>query len=132
MRRALEVGLQTREGESRMGQLALDFTKPPIEHLSCGLKQVSNQWICSSIGREVSAAFDVADGTGTLHLRHWKGPVSGPRLLLLHGGSGSWLHWIRNVEVLSKHYDVWTLDLPRLAGLLIKSDPTMSSLLSPD
>ena len=25
MRRALEVGLQTREGESRMGQLALDF-----------------------------------------------------------------------------------------------------------
>ena len=25
MRRALEVGLQTREGESKMGQLALDF-----------------------------------------------------------------------------------------------------------
>ena len=62
----------------------------------------------------VSDAFDVADGTGTLHLRHWKGPVSAPRVLLLHGGSGSWLHWIRNVEALSKRYDVWTLDLPAL------------------
>ena len=37
----------------------------------------------------VSDAFDVADGTGTLHLRHWTGPVSAPRVLLLHGsGSG--------------------------------------------
>ena len=32
MRRALEVGLQTREGESRMGQLALTLSKLLIEH----------------------------------------------------------------------------------------------------
>ena len=33
-------------------------------------------------------------------------------LMLLHGGSGSWTHWLRNVEYLSQFRTVWALDIP--------------------
>ena len=33
-------------------------------------------------------------------------------LVLLHGGSGSWTHWLRNVEHLSQFRSVWALDIP--------------------
>jgi len=42
----------------------------------------------------------------------WRRWGSGPPLVLFHGGSGSWTHWISNVEALSKHFAVWTIDLP--------------------
>lgn len=42
-----------------------------------------------------------------------------PPLLLFHGGSGSWIHWIRNVLPLSQHYTVYAADLPGLGD----SDP---------
>ncbi|WP_207001279.1 alpha/beta fold hydrolase [Trinickia mobilis] len=37
---------------------------------------------------------------------------SGPVLFLIHGGSGSRNHWLRNVEALSRHFLVVTIDLP--------------------
>jgi pimeloyl-ACP methyl ester carboxylesterase len=40
------------------------------------------------------------------------GNVSKPPLVLLHGGSGSWTHWLRNVEHLSQSRPVWALDIP--------------------
>jgi pimeloyl-ACP methyl ester carboxylesterase len=33
-------------------------------------------------------------------------------LLLLHGGSGSWTHWLNNVERFAEHREVWALDIP--------------------
>ena len=42
-----------------------------------------------------------------------------PILLLFHGGSGSWIHWIRNVVPLSRHYTVYAADMPGLGD----SDP---------
>ncbi len=33
-------------------------------------------------------------------------------LVLLHGGSGSWTHWVRNVQHLAQSRTVWALDLP--------------------
>ena len=36
----------------------------------------------------------------------------GPPLVLLHGGSGSWNHWLRNIEALASHYTVFAADLP--------------------
>ena len=33
-------------------------------------------------------------------------------LVLLHGGSGSWTHWVRNIEALSEDHAVWAMDLP--------------------
>jgi pimeloyl-ACP methyl ester carboxylesterase len=33
-------------------------------------------------------------------------------LVLLHGGSGSWTHWLRNVLPLAQTREVWVLDIP--------------------
>ena len=37
---------------------------------------------------------------------------SGPPMVLLHGGTGSWTHWIRNVLPLSSGYTVMVPDMP--------------------
>lgn len=42
-----------------------------------------------------------------------------PSLFLLHGGYGSWVHWIRNVEALSERFTVYAGDIPGLGD----SDP---------
>ena len=42
----------------------------------------------------------------------WGAQQGKPRLLLLHGGSGSWTHWVRNVVHLSQRHEVWALDIP--------------------
>jgi len=42
----------------------------------------------------------------------WRQFGAGPPLLLLHGGHGCWLHWIRNVEALAARHAVWLPDLP--------------------
>ena len=34
------------------------------------------------------------------------------KLILLHGGSGSWTHWVRNIRDLSNDFEVWALDIP--------------------
>jgi len=40
--------------------------------------------------------------------------AAGHPLVLLHGGSGSWNHWVRNVLPLSQNRAVWALDTPGL------------------
>lgn len=42
-----------------------------------------------------------------------------PPLFLLHGGYGSWVHWIRNVDALSGRFEVYAGDIPGLGD----SDP---------
>ena len=37
---------------------------------------------------------------------------SGPVLALLHGGAGSWRHWICNIDALSQHFTVLAFDCP--------------------
>lgn len=37
---------------------------------------------------------------------------TGPALVLLHGGRGSWCHWIHNIGPLSQHFSLHVLDLP--------------------
>ncbi len=44
---------------------------------------------------------------------HAWGPDNAPTFVLLHGGSGSWTHWIRNIEPLvAEGYRVLAVDLP--------------------
>lgn len=44
----------------------------------------------------------------------WHEWGSGPALVLLHGGSGSWTHWIRNIALLARTHRVLAGDLPSL------------------
>ena len=68
----------------------------------------------------LSQAIRVPMGNGGAMMWHVWGAGSGkPTLLLFHGGSGSWIHWIRNVVPLSQHYTVYAADLPGLGD----SDP---------
>jgi pimeloyl-ACP methyl ester carboxylesterase len=68
----------------------------------------------------LSQAVRVPMGNGGTMMWHIWGAGSGkPTLLLFHGGSGSWIHWIRNVVPLSQHYTVYAADLPGLGD----SDP---------
>jgi pimeloyl-ACP methyl ester carboxylesterase len=49
-------------------------------------------------------------GDGRLVLRSWG---SGAPVVLLHGGSGSWTHWVRNIAALvAAGRQVWIPDLP--------------------
>jgi len=54
-------------------------------------------------------------GSGSMIWRRW-GPRSGggPALVLLHGGYGSWTHWLKNVDNLAARYSVLACDLPGL------------------
>lgn len=42
----------------------------------------------------------------------WRTWGQGPPLVLLHGASGSWTHWIRNIPALSERHRVLVPDLP--------------------
>jgi len=59
-------------------------------------------------------------GEGSLVWRVWG---SGPPLILLHGGYGSWTHWIRNVPVLSRRFTVIAPDLPGLGESATPPEP---------
>ncbi|WP_372617282.1 alpha/beta fold hydrolase [Falsiroseomonas sp.] len=50
-------------------------------------------------------------GEGSLVWHIWG---EGPPLVLLHGGYGSWNHWIRNVLPLARRWQVLAVDLPGL------------------
>ena len=49
------------------------------------------------------------NGAGDVVWRVWG---RGPPLVLLHGGTGSWMHWIRNIEDLSGDFMLLVPDLP--------------------
>lgn len=53
-------------------------------------------------------------GDGNMVWQMWGKPTPKPPLLLLHGGFGSWTHWLANVEALSKDRLVVTCDMPGL------------------
>jgi len=59
-------------------------------------------------------------GDGSLVWHVWG---SGPPLVLLHGGYGSWMHWIRNVLPLSRRYRVIAPDMPGLGESATPPEP---------
>ena len=50
-------------------------------------------------------------GDGSMIWHQWG---DGAPLILLHGGSGAWNHWVRNIEGLSRHYRLLVGDIPGL------------------
>jgi pimeloyl-ACP methyl ester carboxylesterase len=59
-------------------------------------------------------------GDGSMVWRVWG---KGEPLVLFHGGSGSWTHWIRNISELSKHYELWLADIPGLGDSAMPPKP---------
>jgi pimeloyl-ACP methyl ester carboxylesterase len=57
----------------------------------------------------LAARTETPAGAGSMVWRSWG---EGPPLLLLHGASGSWTHWIRNVLPLAARFRVLVPDMP--------------------
>lgn len=54
-------------------------------------------------------------GDGRMVWHEWGDAAAAP-LVLLHGGSGSWTHWIRNIPALSRDFRVLAADTPGLGA----------------
>ncbi|MEZ0301429.1 MAG: alpha/beta fold hydrolase [Hyphomicrobiaceae bacterium] len=59
-------------------------------------------------------------GDGHMVWRVWG---KGEPLVLFHGGSGSWTHWIRNIDELSRHHELWVADIPGLGDSTMPPQP---------
>ncbi|MCL4768117.1 MAG: alpha/beta fold hydrolase [Hyphomicrobiaceae bacterium] len=59
-------------------------------------------------------------GDGDLVWRRWG---SGEPVVLCHGGSGSWTHWVRTIPALSRVCEVWAPDLPGLGDSAMPPRP---------
>ena len=74
----------------------------------------------------IKALIDTAEeyrtpcGDGAIVWRKWG---SGPPLVLLHGGSGSWMHWLKTIPALRNDYSVWVVDLPGLGDSTMPPEP---------
>src|SRR5262249_58623356 len=53
----------------------------------------------------------------------WRVWGTGEPLVLRHGGSGSWTHWIRNIPALARHFELWVPDLPGLGSSAMPPRP---------
>jgi len=74
-----------------------------------------------------------ASSQGPSQMMAWRCWGDGPPVVLVHGGVGSWRHWVRNVEHLARRRSVWVPDLPGFgdsdvpAG--VQSPPTLAPML---
>ncbi|MEJ8851532.1 alpha/beta fold hydrolase [Variovorax rhizosphaerae] len=59
----------------------------------------------------------------------WRRFGDGPPLMLLHGGHGSWLHWARNIQALSRAHAVWVPDMPGYGDSATPAEPTLASIV---
>lgn len=69
---------------------------------------------------------EIAQHGGVLVVREWG---DGPAVALLHGGFGSWLHWVRNIEALAAARRVLAVDLPGLGDSSAMPDPVTPQAL---
>ena len=59
-------------------------------------------------------------GDGHMVWRRWG---SGPPVVLLHGGYGSWMHWVRNIDPLARDHTVYAPDLPGMGESALPDEP---------
>ncbi len=74
----------------------------------------------SSTLAATAEVFRTPCGKGDLVWRRWG---SGRPLILLHGGSGSWTHWVRNIAVFAVFAEVFAVDLPGLGDSAMPEPP---------
>lgn len=85
-----------------------------MEHLNHTAQPPLPDWVAALAGRARQVCTPC--GAGSMVWRVWEpaaGDTAQPPLVLLHGGSGSWLHWVRNIDALmAAGRSVWVPDLP--------------------
>ncbi|HXC91699.1 MAG TPA: alpha/beta fold hydrolase [Stellaceae bacterium] len=85
------------------------------------MPEISNETIAFVEGVAAEAArVETPCGDGMMVWHIWG---AGPPLALLHGGYGSWTHWIRNVLPLSRDFMVIAPDLPGLGESATPPEP---------
>lgn len=50
-------------------------------------------------------------------------------MVLIHGGHGSWRHWLRNIEPLARAHTLWVPDMPGYGESAPPPQPTLASLV---
>ena len=61
----------------------------------------------------------------------WRSWGEGSPLVMLHGGAGSWMHWVRNIEALSQGHELWLPDLPGMGESDLPRDGLDADSISP-
>jgi 2-hydroxy-6-oxonona-2,4-dienedioate hydrolase len=89
------------------------------------ISEATKAWV-EGIAAEAQR-FETPCGDGQLVWHSWGG---GPPLVLLHGGYGSWTHWIRNVLPLSRQFRVLAPDLPGLGESATPPEPWIAAGLA--
>ncbi|MEG0044625.1 MAG: alpha/beta hydrolase [Comamonas sp.] len=93
---------------------------------ACSLEQVSQELglplpplmvQLQARSRRVVTPLSAEEGSGQMVWHGWQPPAGvaqrGLPLVMLHGGSGSWTHWLRVIEPLTAAgYSLWLADLP--------------------
>ncbi len=71
-------------------------------------------------------------GEGVMVWRCWGALTNATALplVLLHGGSGSWRHWIRNIEAFAVDRPVWAPDLPGFGESAVPAAPAHFSTVA--
>ena len=73
--------------------------------------------------REQAEPYSTPLETGSLQWLKWSGPDNSKPLVLLHGGFGSWTHWVKNIPGLRNSRTVWAVDMPGLGDSAMMSEP---------
>jgi len=91
--------------------------------------------IIAALDRAATRIETTHDGVRMVWRRWGKEPAAGPVLVLFHGGSGSWLHWLRNVAALAQDYTLVVPDLPGYGESDTPPEPvtpdSMAAILKP-
>ena len=45
-------------------------------------------------------------GNGSMVWRSWNNTAQAPVLVMLHGGAGSWQHWVRTIPAFTTRYQI--------------------------
>lgn len=103
-------------GERVMQERGMDALPWAVSEAQMALL-ASGDWVGEQVAHWQARAQRVAHPHAGGHtvLHHWA-PVSSnglAPLVLFHGGSGSWTHWVRSIgPLLDAGHDVWAVDLP--------------------
>jgi len=61
----------------------------------------------------------------------WRSWGAGPPLVLLHGGAGSWMHWVRNIDALARSRTLWVPDLPGMGDSALPREGLDADTIAP-